>query len=137
MIAISWESPKYTIWHHKIKEFKTATEREDFKMAGNCGILRPRIHEFVCFFPNKRVLKGNRSPAKTLIRTWERSSGKKKNQLGRSHTESTQHESTNSPPPLYPMQQKNRTNWMDPRKLSRWSTQVHDKNRTQAINFFK
>ena len=30
--------------------------------------------------------------------------------LGRSHTESTQHESTNSPPPLYPMQQKNPTN---------------------------
>ena len=30
--------------------------------------------------------------------------------LGRTHTESTRHESTKSLPPLYPMQQKNRTN---------------------------
>ena len=30
--------------------------------------------------------------------------------LGRPHTESTQHESTNFPPPLYPMQKTNRTN---------------------------
>ena len=38
-------------------------------------------------------------------------------------------------PPLYPMQQKNRMNWMDPRTPSRCNTHVLDKNRTQAINY--